>query len=142
MSFSLTESDKERVRYHLGYLNVDPAASIALGFPAATEPGFLVERAMNRINSAYAVARVQRILAILDSIEAQMTDALIRLQAVKVDEITIRNSRDEVVEQDELEHEYRRWGRRLANQLGVPVNPLSERYGGSVVGTLRVNSGV
>ncbi|TAL46148.1 MAG: hypothetical protein EPN91_00840 [Salinibacterium sp.] len=128
MSLALSESDKERLRYHLGFFNVDPASAIALGFPAGIETQFLLERASNKINSASAVARVQKILAIMDAIESQMVDALSRLTAIQVDEVKIRGSRDERVEQDELEDEYIRWGHRLADQLGVMINAATRRY--------------
>jgi hypothetical protein len=102
---------------------------------------FLVERAMNRLNSLYAVTRIQKILGVLDLIEQQMTDALPRLKAIQVDEIKLRNGRDEVSEQDELEHEYRRWAIRMAEQMGVPVNPAARRFSGGVVTPMRVVSG-
>ncbi|MCH7584457.1 MAG: type I restriction endonuclease subunit R [Acidobacteria bacterium] len=49
MTVRLQEADRARVRHHLGYLNVEPVSSIQLGFPAASQPQFLVEIAMDRI---------------------------------------------------------------------------------------------
>jgi len=142
VSFTLTEQDKEAVRYHLGFFNVDPSASITLGFPAGTEPMFLVERAMNRISSQYAISRIKKILVHLEFLEESMMGATQRLQALQVDEIKIRNSRDEVTEQDELEHEYNRWAHRLAESMGVPLNPMSRRFGGAgPVTSIRVAHG-
>lgn len=127
MAITLSEMDKERVRFSLGYLNVEPSAAISLGFPSAGQAEFLVERAMNRLIPA-TVGRIQSILNILDSIESQMVEALRRLKAIKIDEITLRNSTEDSTEQDLLEREYRRWAQRLADNLGVPLNVYSERF--------------
>lgn len=124
---NLQEADRARVRHHLGYLSTEPVSSIALGFPSAQQAQFLVERAMDHILPA-AVSRVIQQLNILDAIEGQMVDALDRLQAQQLGELKLRNSNEEPVEQDLLEHEYIRWAKRLADDLGVPLNPFSERF--------------
>ncbi|KKK54507.1 hypothetical protein LCGC14_3083990, partial [marine sediment metagenome] len=43
----LTEAEKERVRYHLGYLQVSAAASIQLGIPRPLQTVFLLEQGLN-----------------------------------------------------------------------------------------------
>lgn len=127
MAIALTASEKERVRYHLGYLNVEPSAAIALGFPRASQAGFLVEQAMERLMEP-TVGRVSQLLSVLDRIEGQMIEALQRLQAQQLGELKLRNSNDEPTEQDLLEREYVRWAQRLADNLGVPLNVYSERF--------------
>jgi hypothetical protein len=123
----LSEADRERVRYHLGYLNVEVAASVALGFPSTSQPFFLVEKAMDRLYPE-AVGRVLRILAELDCIEDQMSAARTRLPAQQLGELKLRNTNEERTEEDLLDASYQRWAKRLADQLGVPINPFSERF--------------
>lgn len=123
----LSENDRERVRYHLAFLNVEPVSSIALGFPSAQQAQFLVERAMDRVLPA-GVPRVLRIVNHLDCIEEQMMGSLKHLKAQQIGELKLRNSNEEPTEQDLLEREYMRWALRLADQLGVPINPFSERF--------------
>lgn len=127
MTLRLSEQDRERIRYHLGYLNTDPVSSIQLGFPASGQHGFLVERAMEYIRGE-AVSRVLRVVSELDSIECQMAESRQRLKAQQLGEIKIRNTNEEQTEGDLLEREYVRWARRLADQLGVVPNPLSSRF--------------
>lgn len=124
-----TEEERARIRYHLGYINIDPVSALALGFPSAQQAMFSVETAMDRIIPA-AVARTQRMAANLDEIECQMMDALKRLKAQKVDTLQLRDSNDARTEGDLLEVEYRRWAMRLADQLGVTLNPYCERFRG------------
>jgi hypothetical protein len=122
MAAVLQEEEKARIRHHLGYLNVQPAASIQLGFPAASQPLFLVESAMNKIPET-AVGIIRKTVSILDNIEDRLVDALDRLQAEKLSDVTLRAD-----EHDALEREYVRWAKRLADDLGAPLNAYSERF--------------
>ena len=127
MPTALTAASKERIRYHLGYLNVEPAAAIALGFPSAQQAGFLVESAMERVVNE-SVGRIEKMVSVLEGIESQMIDALHRLKAQQLGELKLRNSNEEPTEQDKLEDEYSRWAQRLADNLGVPLNTYSARF--------------
>ncbi len=133
----IEEQDRERVRYHLGYLNVDPVSSVQLGFPSASQAQFLVERAMDRVIPA-AVGRIIRILNELDDIELQMSAGRKNLKVQQIETLKLRNDNEEPNEIDLLEREYLRWGQRLANQLGVPLNVYSERYAGGGEGIRNV----
>ena len=123
---ALTDDERERCRYHLGYLNTSTAASIHLGIPAASQPLFLLESAMNLLLPSGEL-RVRSLLAKLDSTEQRIFEAQERLAARKVGEIDL--NRDEC---EQLEGEYRRWQLRLARQFGVSPNPFdpSGRGGG------------
>lgn len=127
MAIALSESEKERVRYHLGYLNVEPPGSITLGFPSASQALYLVEIALERLIPS-TVERVLKIVDHLDCIEMQMMEANKRLKAQQLGELKLRNSNDEATEQELLEKEYHRWARRLSDNLGVPLNPFSEKF--------------
>lgn len=75
-----------------------------------------------------AVPKILHFLDILDKIECHMVDALSRFKVQQLGEIKFRNTNDERTEPEMLEMEYNRWAKRLADDLGVPVNPFSERY--------------
>ncbi len=132
---AFTDPEKERIRYHLGYVEVQPAASIQFGVPRPIQTIFLVETAMNNILQV-AEDRVRRIVGVMDGVEEQLIDAQARLAATQLDELHLRED-----EPDKLEKEYVRWGCRLADVLGVPIYPYSQRYKnwmGTVAGNVQV----
>lgn len=118
----LADLDKERIRYHLGYLEVQGAASIQFGIPRPLQTVFLLEEAMSNVIDN-AIPRIQRIVRIMDQVEEKLCGAQDRLAAKQLDSLILRDN-----EGDQLEHEYRRWGYRLADILGVPIYPYSMRY--------------
>lgn len=119
---SFNNEQKERIRYHLGYLQVQPAAAIAFGQPVARQTLFLVESAMDRV-IPQAETRILRILGVLDDIECKLVEGLEYLVASQLDSLTIREDH-----LDRLEREYWRWGGRLADILGVPFYPYANRF--------------
>lgn len=139
MSARLSEHDRARVRYHLGYLNTEPSASIQLGFPRASQALFLVDQAMDRLIPA-AVQKAMQLLDRLETVECQMFEANKRLKAVQIDNLTLRRSNDERNEQDMLRSEYLHWASALADLLGVALNVYSHRFrgGGDASGTIPV----
>lgn len=124
---SLSEADRVRVRHHLGYLSTEPVASINLGFPSASQAQFLAERAMNNLIPE-AVGRILKDLNVLDSIEDQQVDALKRYKAQQLGELKIRNNNDERSEVMLLHESYELWRKKLADDLGVPINVFSELW--------------
>lgn len=122
MSAPFTADEKARIRYHLGYLNVQDPTGLAFGIPRPLQTIFLVESAMTSVIDA-ARDKVRQIIGIMDGIECRLVDAQERLAASKLDTLTMRAD-----EPDALEREYMRWGMRLADQLGVPPYPFSTRY--------------
>lgn len=135
-----TEQDRSRIFYHLGYPDVSSASAIQLGFPAQSQPQFLVAAAMDLLAPA-SVGRAILILNNLDTIERQQMQANGRLKAQQLGELKLRNGNDEATEQDLLEREYIRWAEKLADLLGVPTNPFSERYRSGGGGNIPVASG-
>lgn len=115
-------AEKERIRYHMGYLQVTPAAAITYGIPAPIQTLFLLESAMDRV-IANAEDRVRRLITVLDEIECRMLDGQNYLVADQLSDITIR--KDNI---DKLEDEYCRWAARLADTLGAPLYPGAERF--------------
>ena len=118
----LDDAEKVRVRKHLGYPQVQAAASVNFGIPKPIQTAFLVEIAMQNLIEG-AVAIVRDLLNKMDNIEDKLVDAQDRLAAIQLDSLHLRED-----ETDKLEREYVRWGFRLADVLGVPVYAYSLRY--------------
>jgi len=120
----LTDAEKQRARYHLGFPALSTAASIQFGQPALTQTNFLVESALGRVLDT-ALEQVRSIVSVMDNIETKLIDAQDRLAATRLEDLYLRED-----ETDKLESEYRRWGYRLADILSCPVYPFSRRYAG------------
>jgi hypothetical protein len=120
LAFDVTE--KERIRYHLGYLNVQPAASITYGLPRPIQTLFLVEVAMDKVLPE-GEDRIRKMVTTLDNIECQMIEGQAYLAANRLGELEVRKEHI-----DQLEVEYHRWASRLADTLGVPLYPFADRF--------------
>lgn len=128
---AFTDEEKANIRYHLGYPNVSTVATFALGVPAAIEPSFILENAMNVVLLP-AESRVRKILETLDKVEDQMVDDLDLLAVNQVDEIQVREK-----EQEQLVYSYMFWRNSLANLFGVVANPYDKRFFGT--GAMGIN---
>lgn len=128
-SDALTEEEKEKVRYHLGYLETSFAPSIALGIPKPLQTVFLLEQGLTLLVNGFAVNRVRCILKVLDETEAKIFGAQSTLVADKLGELSLHplKAQGKLVT-DSLEGEYRRWANRLADIFGVPIYPFSDRF--------------
>lgn len=130
----LTESEKERVRYHLGYMETSfggnqAAASLQFGIPRPIETIFLVEEAIQRLlTNEFAITRVRAVLQTMDNLEASLASAACSLQAESIGDLKLRSAKCGETYPDLLEREYVRWGLRLSDILGVPVYAYSTRY--------------
>ena len=120
----LSDGEKQRARYHLGYPALTTAASVAFGVPTMNQTNFLVESALLRLLEP-ALEQVRSICNTMDTIEKQLVTALGRLRAEKLGELELRGD-----ECDALEGEYRRWGYRLSDVIGAPIYAYSRRYQG------------
>jgi|SRR5581483_10329052 len=128
----LTDAEKLRCRYHLGYPLQTTAASIQFGMPALTQTSFLVDNAVGKLLEP-TCNDVRNILRVMDGIESKLVEAQDRLAATQLEELYLNNS-----EPDMLEKEYRRWGNRLADTLGAPIYPYSARYRGGLSGVTNI----
>lgn len=120
---ALTDEEKERIRYHLGYMESSFAASLQLGIPRPVQTIFLVEQAMVLLTNEYAIDRVRRVLWTLDQIESKLQSALCSMIAEQLGDLKLRADYP-----DKLEAEYVRWAKRLADIFGVPLYPYSDRF--------------
>lgn len=123
---TLTPDERVRIRHHLGFLNVQEAATFALGVPAAVETQFVIEGAFDKLLEA-ALPLVRRLLAACDSTEAQFFDNQENLAVTKVGGIQLRD--DEGNELMGANKRYDYWRRALANAFGIWVNPFDGRPG-------------
>jgi hypothetical protein len=137
----LSDADRDRVRYHLGYQSTSAAASVQLGIPRSTPTMFIVESAMDKLLD-FAVPRVQRLLDRLDAIESRLEDSLDYLAAESIEGIRLRSTTPGESHPDALEREYLRWAQRLADVLGTYPNSCSPRFnrgGPRRAGNIRVS---
>jgi len=124
---ALTDEEIKRTRYHLGYPNERADQTVSFGLLLSIETSFLVDAATALPISTAAEDRVRKIIATMDRLEDLMANAAEDFEAYRVESITLR-----LDVTDQLEREYRRWGHRLAELLGVPVYPYAERYKGPI----------
>lgn len=118
----LTPTDRERIRYHMGYPAISSNASIQFGLPAFTEMNFVIETAMDKLLEP-SIPRVRDLLQTLDDTETNIRQAQQRLAASRLGEITMNEG-----EPDKLEREYRRWAERLADIMASPLYAYSTRF--------------
>ncbi len=117
----ITEEEKGRIRYHLGYPDILQNTQIALGFPAAGHTQFILETAMDRVRPS-GEPLVRRALNECECIDAQLSQSRRqRLSTAAVDGIVLRGPE----ELAELEDQYNLWCGKLADVLGVTFNPFS-----------------
>jgi hypothetical protein len=118
---TFTDSERDRILHFLGYPKWTALAqSIQLGYPMASQPLFLVYDAFVRIDSG-GVENALRDLCQCESIENQLADARSRFKATSVGNINL-NAKETAMLRDELKF----WTKRLADDLGVVVNPYSQ----------------
>lgn len=120
---ALTQEERARVRYHLGFPNIGNATVLALGFPAAGHPAFLLEAAMDQILPE-AEPKFREVLAQCECIESQQQDARKRIQTAAVGTVVLRG-REEL---EDLEDQYDYWTDALVDIFGVNKNPYSKKH--------------
>lgn len=120
----LTEPQRARIGYHLGYPGITQATALALGVPAASHTRFILESALGRLLPDWEPL-VLRALEQCECIDAQLVDCRRqRIQVTTVDTITLRG-RDEL---EDLEDQYDLWTDKLADLLGCVKNPFSQLH--------------
>lgn len=118
---AITNHEKARVLHHLGYPSWSSlAASIQLGFPAGSQPLFLVEQAFQRLLPGGEEA-VREDLCQCEDTERQLGDARSRFKASELGDLKL-NPREAQMLRGELQY----WRAKLADDLGVVRNPYSQ----------------
>ncbi len=67
----LTNEEKAKLRHHLGYLNVQAAATFQLGIPAAVQTQFMIEGAWDKVLPE-AENLLKILLCRMDDVEAEV----------------------------------------------------------------------
>ena len=118
---AFTEEEQARIKYFLSYPDwVSLAQSIQLGYPAASQPLFLVEDAFKRL-TPHGEYGVRRALEECECIERQLSEARQRFKARKLGELETNPDEPRL-----LRRELLYWVTRLADSLGVVSNPYSQ----------------
>lgn len=118
---ALSDQETGRILHFLSYTNWKSlASSISLGYPAASQPLFLVFNAVKSLTQE-GEAAVRRDLCECEEIECQLSDARKRFKASKLGELTM-NPQETRMLREELVF----WVRRLSDDLGVFPNPYSQ----------------
>jgi hypothetical protein len=129
----LTPEERVSVKHHLGYPNATAIETFVLGVPAAMEPLFMLEGAMNAIAPA-AEERLRETLRRLEKLDNQLEDNADAVLLSKADEVEFRENEFEL-----LQKRYRYWQGQLCNLLGVPcANPFDARFSGSGGGSINI----
>ncbi len=122
---NFTESEETAILRFLRYPDWQSLAqSMQLGYPAASQPLFLVRDSFKRMTGP-ARAKIREDLAELERIEAQLSEARSRYKMRRVggsDSVEF-NSKEE---RQLLIADLKLWTQRLADDLGVVVNPYSQ----------------
>lgn len=116
----LTDTEKSRIKHFLEFPDWEQlAASIQLGWPASSQPMYLLEYAIPKLTSE-ALDSVRRDLCNCESIERQLGEARNRLKASELGSLKVNGN-----ELAQLRQELLFWALTLANDLGCGINPYS-----------------
>jgi hypothetical protein len=119
----LTEQEQAECLRFLGYPNwQDLASSFQLGYPAPSDPEYLIRDAFVRINEQ-GIQLVRYDLENLRCIEAQISD----LSRLKADQVG--NLRMNKTEFSDLQRRLMYWTGKLQDDLGGYTNPFSHGPG-------------
>ncbi len=124
----LTPEEKVRVRYHLGYAEVNEYTGFVAGGPAGLQSAWQVEGSMNRLLEA-SLPLVRSKLAACDALDDSRSDEDM------VDVALVTKLGDIEISPLSFEHRDRMYQQRvaeLARALGVTVNPFDPARGGGL----------
>jgi hypothetical protein len=117
-----TATEQSKILRYLGYTDwTNLAASFQLGFPADSQPEFLIRRAFDLITDE-GKELVRRDLRELECIENQMSDSRSRLKAEKIGDMTLNPK-----EFNQLRQQLIYWTGKLADDLGGYPNPFGSQ---------------
>lgn len=129
---ALTDEEKSKVRYHLGYIaSGTTASSIQFGIAQNSQTSYLLDHALVALTDPFALKRCRDLLGKAGELECALFAASGSLEVAKIGEVTLRDNLP-----DQLEKEYRRWTDRLADLFGVPKYHYSKRTERSGPGTV------
>lgn len=118
----LSESEKGRILFHLGYGIVNVADLFTLGVPAISQPLYIAASAINRIPES-RLQLVREIVAELDAILGQFKEAREYFPATSLGELDVNPDHTKRLEEEQV-----RWTQMLSDCLIAPVNPFSGKF--------------
>lgn len=124
---ALSDPEKARIRYHLGYAGTTDAASMTMGAPSSRQENFMIESAMDRVQLD-GEPILRDLLAECEAVEKEMKCARKQLAVAKVGRTELRSNEAGKSITDSYEREHTRWAQRLAEHLGTPLGPFSRRF--------------
>lgn len=131
-----TDDEQAEILRFLGYPDwKSMASSIQLGYPAASQPLFLLRDAFHRLTGP-ARALVRRDVDELRCIENQMSDARSRMRATKLEGMSLNAN-----ETRQLRGELEYWTCRLEDDFGCKRNPTASMSGGGMPGGINAKVG-
>ena len=122
---ALSDHDKGRCRRHLGYLALSSGSAIAFGLPMPVQTLFILEQAMNLLLDDQAVEYCQKLLHRCDELEETSYQAAKTGLVAVAGKLTLHPQGR--LGTDNIDREYHKQVGRLADHLGVPRYPFSER---------------
>lgn len=122
----LSEEEKDRVLYHLGYGAVNVASLFTLGMPAMSEPLYIAASAVNHIKNS-SIQLVREVVAVLDQIDRADVEDISYIPALELGELKLPTGLER---RNTIKSIRRDWAQRLSDMLIVPLNPYSDRFGG------------
>src|SRR5260221_6159274 len=119
---AFTETEKARIRYHLGYANVSFAFTFVMGFGATIPFQSVLEGNLDK-SLPEIDAKVRELLQRLDDTELQMFDNQELLLIDGISTITVRKEG-----QARFRNQYQYWQNSLAMVFTVQPNPYDPRF--------------
>ena len=120
---ALNEAERSAIRHYMGFPQVVQAVLISFGVPDKTQLNFVLETNMGKVLPE-AEPRVRRSLQELECIEEQMSSFRPSLELKAVTGSVQFRTGEAMMD---LEETYKDWVGTLADLLGSPVNPFSNR---------------
>lgn len=124
---ALSDDEKERVRYHMGYHGIAFKKSLTLGTPAVTQSLFILDSALIDLLPV-AEKSVRRAIQQLDCLEDQMSDATQTAEIKSTGGASAGGVRyrDGYETFDIYDGQYYRWLTKLADTVGSPIAPFGQ----------------
>lgn len=119
---ALSEDEKARIRYHLGYPAMSSVQTFIGGFPASIQTNFLLEGNMDKVQ-ATSLSYVRATLTKLDAAAEQMFGDMELMAINRIDTIEVNQK-----EQQQLEAKYNWYRCELANYFCTIPNPFDQRF--------------
>ena len=126
----LTDADKSRIKFHLGYMATTTAASITFGFARPIQTMFLLEDALTLVaGNPFDIGRILEIVETLDDLLRQIREQTRTLVASRTGDLDLHPLKAQgILVTDSLRKEYVEWANLLADTLGVPLYPFAKRF--------------